>query len=258
MAKKAIVFLLMGVLGYLAAAGVPQLGSRASAAPSGAAWFNLRGKVTRVVDGDTIHVRIGKNTEKVRLLGIDAPEKGVCYSAEAAAYLRRLAMNKTVRLLGDRTQARRDRFNRLLAYVHLPNGKDIEVELLRGGFATVYVYNNRPFSRLAQYEAAEDFAAGARFGGWATCQTSSTPTTTTATTATTTTSTTTATTVLPLVPPTPPPAPPANCDPSYPTVCIRPPPPDLDCGDVPYKNFRVLQPDPHRFDGNKDGYGCEG
>ena len=49
-----------------------------------------------------------------------------------------------------------------------------------------------------------------------------------------------------------------NCDPSYPTVCIRPPPPDLDCGDVPYKSFRSLQPDPHRFDGNKDGYGCEG
>lgn len=56
----------------------------------------------------------------------------------------------------------------------------------------------------------------------------------------------------------PPPAAPANCDPSYPTVCIRPPPPDLDCADVPYKNFRVLQPDPHRFDGNRDGFGCEG
>ena len=48
-----------------------------------------------------------------------------------------------------------------------------------------------------------------------------------------------------------------ECDPSYPTVCIPPPPPDLNCGDIPYRNFTVLQPDPHGFDGNKDGIGCE-
>ena len=48
-----------------------------------------------------------------------------------------------------------------------------------------------------------------------------------------------------------------NCDPSYPTVCILPPPPDLDCKDIPYRNFPVLPPDPHRFDGDKDGIGCE-
>jgi micrococcal nuclease len=40
-------------------------------------------------------------------------------------------------------------------------------------------------------------------------------------------------------------------------VCIPPPPPDLDCGDIPYKRFRVLPPDPHRFDGDNDGIGCE-
>lgn len=49
-----------------------------------------------------------------------------------------------------------------------------------------------------------------------------------------------------------------TCDPSYPTVCIPPPPPDLDCEDVPYRRFKVLPPDPHRFDGNdNDGIGCE-
>ena len=56
------------------------------------------------------------------------------------------------------------------------------------------------------------------------------------------------------VPPTDPP--PSNCDPSYPTVCIPPPPPDLNCSDIPHRDFLVLQPDPHRFDGNKDGVGC--
>jgi micrococcal nuclease len=48
-----------------------------------------------------------------------------------------------------------------------------------------------------------------------------------------------------------------KCDPSYPDVCISSPPPDLDCGDITYRNFTVLQPDPHRFDGNYDGIGCE-
>jgi micrococcal nuclease len=59
-------------------------------------------------------------------------------------------------------------------------------------------------------------------------------------------------------PPTPTPAPqPQDCHPSYPDVCIPPPPPDLDCGDIPHRNFRVLPPDPHRFDSDRDGIGCE-
>jgi hypothetical protein len=48
-----------------------------------------------------------------------------------------------------------------------------------------------------------------------------------------------------------------NCDAAYPTVCIPSPPPDLDCADIPYTNFTVLAPDPHHFDGDGDGIGCE-
>jgi hypothetical protein len=49
----------------------------------------------------------------------------------------------------------------------------------------------------------------------------------------------------------------AACDPSYPTVCIPPPPPDLDCKDVPYRRFPVAGLDPHGFDRDGDGVGCE-
>lgn len=48
-----------------------------------------------------------------------------------------------------------------------------------------------------------------------------------------------------------------NCNPSYPDFCIPYSPPNLDCKDIPQKNFTVLQPDPHRFDVNKNGIGCE-
>ncbi len=56
-------------------------------------------------------------------------------------------------------------------------------------------------------------------------------------------------------------APPAEdrsgCHSSYPTVCIPPKPPDLNCGDIPFKRFTVVGSDPHGFDGDNDGVGCE-
>ena len=55
-----------------------------------------------------------------------------------------------------------------------------------------------------------------------------------------------------------------NCDPAYPRdlagnkICIPSPPPDLNCKDISYRRFVVLPPDPHNFDTDKDGIGCEG
>ena len=48
-----------------------------------------------------------------------------------------------------------------------------------------------------------------------------------------------------------------ECDPSYPDVCISPPPPNLNCGDISERRFTVLSPDPHGFDRENDGIGCE-
>lgn len=70
-------------------------------------------------------------------------------------------------------------------------------------------------------------------------------------------------TATPVPPPTATPAPPPapavsrDCHPSYPGVCIPYPPPDLDCGDIGYRRFTVVGGDPHRFDGDHDGVGCE-
>lgn len=212
----------------------------AVAAPSAvrtAEWFALRGKVTRVVDGDTVHVRAGRRTEKVRLIGIDAPEAGACFAAQSAAGLRRLALNRQVVLRGDRTQTRRDRYGRLLAYVDVA-GVDVGRRQLEQGLAELY-RTSRRFARQRAYEAAESAALGAAAGLHAACHTPAP--------------------VLPVLPVVPPAG---TCASSYPDFCIAPPPPDLDCADVPHQRFRVRHdvpsPDPHRFDGDRDGIGCEG
>jgi PKD repeat protein len=61
----------------------------------------------------------------------------------------------------------------------------------------------------------------------------------------------------PLLSPTPPTPEEPVCDPSYPDLCIPPPPPDLSCDDITARDFEVLPPDPHGFDADNDGIGCE-
>jgi micrococcal nuclease len=114
----------------------------------------LRGKVIFVPDGDTVYVRTADQRERVRLIGIDTPERGECDAGKATALARRLALGRAVELVGDPTQARRDRFGRLLAYVSLPDGRDLGYEELARGYGRVYVFA-RPFRRLSGYRGAE-------------------------------------------------------------------------------------------------------
>ena len=100
----------------------------------------LDGVVVRVIDGDTVHVRIGDRVEKVRYIGVNTPEvhhptKGEEPGGrEALALNRRLVDGKRVRLELD-VQAR-DRYGRLLAYVWLGETM-INAELVRLGYAQV-------------------------------------------------------------------------------------------------------------------------
>ncbi len=105
-----------------------------------AAAAALEGVVVRVVDGDTIHVRLGDRVEKVRYIGVNTPEvhhprKGEEPGGrEAAAMNRQLAEGQRVRLeLDVRT---RDRYGRLLAYVWVGDTM-INAELVRRGYAQV-------------------------------------------------------------------------------------------------------------------------
>jgi micrococcal nuclease len=239
-------------------AAVLVVGSNAT--PNASGQFTLRGTVTRVVDGDTIDVRLSSGkTERVRIIGVDSPERGACYAARAAAQTNAMTLRKRVGLVGDRTQARRDRYGRLLAYVSAPRRPDVGRRLLEGGFARVLV--GRPFQRVTSYRAAERGARTSAVGMWSACGAGPPPPPV---------APPPPPPVAPPPPPPPPPAepppptlppPPGRCHPSYPDFCIPPSPPDLDCGDFTQRNFRVLwtvpDPDPHRLDGDRDGIACE-
>jgi len=111
-----------------------------TALPASSALAALDGPVVRVVDGDTIHVRIGARVEKVRYIGVNTPEvhhprKGEEPGGrEAAEVNRRLVEGKTVRLELDVQE--RDRYGRLLAYVWVGDVM-VNAELVRLGYAQV-------------------------------------------------------------------------------------------------------------------------
>lgn len=165
---RTAVLVTLALVATVVLVGARRLRSSADAPPAGAAV------VTRVVDGDTLHVRLAGRTERVRLIGIDTPESVKprtpveCFAKEAAAHTAELVPpGSPVRLVRD-IEAR-DRYGRLLAYVYRPSdGLFVNLALARDGFAG-------PLTIPPNVAHAEEFAAAAgqarqsRRGLWAAC-----------------------------------------------------------------------------------------
>lgn len=131
--------------------------------------------VSRVVDGDTIKVKIGGVEKSVRLIGIDTPEthkpgvKVECGGKEAAANMTSLAPEgAAVRLVSDPTQDKVDRYGRMLAYASV-HGRSLQLEQIYAGNAKVYVYGGKPFARVDKFRRAEGVAERAKRGVWGHC-----------------------------------------------------------------------------------------
>ncbi len=211
----------------------------------------------RVIDGDTLEVEVGGVAERVRLILVDTPETKdpnnpvECYGAEATAF--------TTWLLGlgaplwlETDVSERDRYDRLLRYAWLDfGGSVVQVNeaIVRSGYGVVATFPP-DVAYVDELRDAQEFARRYQLGLWPACGGADTPLGIAAA---------------------PDPAPAAAnaiaapngagggaCDQSYPDFCIPPGSPDLDCGDIAERRFTVFPPDPHRFDGDKDGIGCEG
>lgn len=191
--------------------------------------------VARVIDGDTIEADFRGSLIRVRLIGVDTPETVhpsepvECYGPAASKFTTRVLEGERVRLEFD--VEREDRYGRTLAYVWL-NGRLFNERLVREGFANVSTFPPN-VKYVERFLAAQREARAKDRGLWGGCgfvidvggdggggD--------------------------------------GNCDKaSYPGVCIPPHPPDLDCADVGFTSFQVVPPDPHGFDGDGDGVGCE-
>jgi micrococcal nuclease len=229
-------------IAFLLAVVLASIGAQASSADVTA----TRALVASVYDGDTLTLTTGK---RVRLVQIDAPELGTgeCYSRASATKLRELVpVGSAVTLERDPRLDDVDRYGRLLRYIRR-GATNVNVALVRAGGAAPYFYGGDRGRYASALLSAATRARAAKRGLWGAC-----PRTT-------------------LDPDGPvetgvsgPPAgssgPRARCDASYTGACIPSPPPDLDCAHIRAMGaapVRVVGSDPHRLDGDDDGWGCE-
>jgi endonuclease YncB( thermonuclease family) len=130
--------------------------------------------VARFVDGDTIAVKMGDATETVRMIGVDTPETHrpntpvQCYGPAAAAFTKNLIGNNKVRLQADSKSQNRDRYDRLLRYVYLPDGRLVQQEVIQEGFG--FAYTQFPFTKSAELVQDQAAAQQAGKGLWANCK----------------------------------------------------------------------------------------
>lgn len=127
------------------------------------------GSVVRVIDGDTVDIRIGGKVERVRLLNVDAPEdnrvsgESECLGPQATAMLARL-LPEGARVTLEYDKERRDRYDRLLAGIFYSDGDLVNAKMAEAGLAGPLVVggNDRFSAKVTQaFEAARSSQVGA-------------------------------------------------------------------------------------------------
>lgn len=120
-------------------------------------------------DGDTYFVKVNGKKEKIRVLGIDTPEKKGgfrpegCFGDHASDYAKEKLKNKKVSLLKPKGYDETDKYGRLLRYVFL-DGEDFGAHLISEGYAFSYKKFKHP--RLSYYNSLEKEAQKNKKGMW--------------------------------------------------------------------------------------------
>jgi micrococcal nuclease len=130
-----------------------------------------RGLIVNVVDGDTADVEVRGQRERLRLIGLDTPETVAprrpveCFGREASARAHELLEGQSIFLEADPTQGERDRYNRLLRYIWLPDGRLFNLEMIASGYGHEYTFN-APYKYQAQFREAQQRAETQALGLW--------------------------------------------------------------------------------------------
>lgn len=154
MRRRSATLWAIGFLLLAAWAGWDLLPGELSGTPGGA---DIEGRVVKVVDGDTVRVRVDGREENVRYIGVDTPETKrpgrpvECFGPAASAANERLVDGREVHL--EVGEEQRDRYDRLLAYVYrADDGRFVNEILVRDGYA-------RPLAIEPNVDHAEAFSA---------------------------------------------------------------------------------------------------
>ncbi len=129
--------------------------------------------VMKFDDGDTIMVDMNGVEEKIRFIGVDTPEtkdprKPVqCFGKAASAFTKDLIGTQDVRLEADPQNTNRDRYDRLLRYVYLPDGTLVNAKLIEEGYG--FAYTGFPFSKMEQFKQLQTQAREQNRGLWGSC-----------------------------------------------------------------------------------------
>lgn len=132
-------------------------------------------RVTEVYDGDTFAVSMNGTTEKIRLIGVDTPETHKpntpvqCFGPEASDFTKKILASADVRLEADPTGDNRDRYNRLLRYAYLPDGRLLQALLIEDGYG--FAYLSFTFTKKTEFADLQEQAKASNRGLWAACKT---------------------------------------------------------------------------------------
>jgi endonuclease YncB( thermonuclease family) len=123
--------------------------------------------VVKVVDGDTVHIERDGELLKIRMIGIDAPEvrERECFANESTNKLKEMIGENNVYIELDETQGEFDRYNRTLAYIFLSDQTNLNLEMIRQGYAHEYTYN-KPYKYQSEFKQAQREARENERGLW--------------------------------------------------------------------------------------------
>ena len=192
--------------------------------------------VERVIDGDTIKIIYEGKSESVRIIGINTPEtkhpeKPIeCFGPEASNFAEELMSNKEILLEFDESQGKYDKYNRLLAYIWLPNGQLYSEVAIENGFGFEDTYDGE-YKYQKVHQDAQSKAEKNESGLWLSCpEWPEYPELTV--------------------------APGENeCDPNYSGTCVPITNSDLDCVDIGGP-VNIIGTDIHRLDRDGDKKAC--
>ena len=117
-----------------------------------------QGKVVKVIDGDTFDLLDANKTTRIRLFGIDSPERGQAFNKRAKAFTDSLVAGKQIRVVVRDT----DRYGRTVGDAYLSDGTHVNAEIVRAGYAWQF----RQYSTDPEISRLEQAARSKRLGLW--------------------------------------------------------------------------------------------